>query len=45
MAVGELKILGNAPDFTANDSEGRKITLYDYTNKKNIVLVFNRGFW
>ncbi len=33
-----------APDFTANDSEGRTIRLSDYRGKKNVVLVFNRGF-
>ena len=34
-----------APDFTATDSEGRTIRLSDYKGKKNIVLVFNRGFF
>jgi peroxiredoxin len=33
-----------APDFTATDSEGRTIRLADFRRKKNIVLVFNRGF-
>jgi peroxiredoxin len=34
-----------APDFTATDSEGRTIKPYDYKGKKNIALVFNRGFF
>jgi peroxiredoxin len=34
-----------APDFTANDSEGRTIKLSDYKGKKNVALVFNRGFF
>ena len=34
----------NAPDFTIADSEGNTVTLSDFKNKKNIVLVFNRGF-
>ncbi len=34
-----------APDFTATDSEGRVIHLLDYKGKKNVVLVFNRGFF
>jgi len=34
-----------APDFTATDSEGVTIRLSDYRNKKNVVLVFNRGFF
>jgi len=33
-----------APDFTAGDSEGRTIRLADYKGKKNVFLVFNRGF-
>ena len=33
-----------APDFTATDSEGRTIRLADYKGKKNVFLVFNRGF-
>jgi peroxiredoxin len=34
-----------APDFTAIDSEGKVIHLLDYKGKKNVVLVFNRGFF
>jgi peroxiredoxin len=33
-----------APDFTARDSEGRTISLADFKGKKNVFLVFNRGF-
>jgi peroxiredoxin len=33
-----------APDFTAVDSEGMTVRLSDYRGKKNVVLVFNRGF-
>jgi peroxiredoxin len=33
-----------APDFTAQDSEGRTVRLSDYRLKKNVMLVFNRGF-
>lgn len=33
-----------APDFTAKDSEGRTINLADFKGKKNVFLVFNRGF-
>ena len=33
-----------APDFTASDSEGRLIRFSDYKGKKNVMLVFNRGF-
>jgi peroxiredoxin len=33
-----------APDFTAEDTGGRSVTLSDYRGKSNVVLVFNRGF-
>ena len=33
-----------APDFTATDSEGRTLRLADFSGKKHVVLVFNRGF-
>jgi peroxiredoxin len=33
-----------APDFAATDSEGKTVRLSDYRGKKNVVLVFNRGF-
>ncbi len=41
----ELKKIVIAPDFTTTDSEGRIIRLSDYKGKKNVVLVFNRGFF
>ncbi len=34
-----------APEFTATDSEGRTIKISDFKGKKNIALVFNRGFF
>ncbi len=34
-----------APEFAATDSEGRVVRLASYRNKKNVVLVFNRGFF
>lgn len=33
-----------APDFEAKDADGRTVKLSDYTGKKHVVLVFNRGF-
>jgi peroxiredoxin len=33
-----------APEFMVKDSEGKDIRLSDYRGKKNVVLVFNRGF-
>jgi peroxiredoxin len=33
-----------APEFSMADSEGGTVRLSDYRGKKNVVLVFNRGF-
>jgi peroxiredoxin len=33
-----------APEFRVSDSEGRTVQLSDYKGKKNVMLVFNRGF-
>jgi peroxiredoxin len=43
--TAEAKEAETAIDFTAIDSEGRTIRLSDYKGKKNVVLVFNRGFF
>ena len=33
-----------APDFELPDFHGNPVRLSDFRNKKNIVLIFNRGF-
>jgi peroxiredoxin len=33
-----------APDFALKDFNDRLVRLSDYRGKKNVVLVFNRGF-
>jgi peroxiredoxin len=33
-----------APDFELNDTSGRVVRLSDFRGRKNVVLVFNRGF-
>ena len=40
-----VKIGDQAPDFTLENMDGRKISLSDFRNKKNLVLVFYRGHW
>jgi peroxiredoxin len=34
-----------APNFTLIDFSGREINLTDFQGKKNVLLVFNRGFF
>jgi peroxiredoxin len=39
------KIAGlEAADFSLTDTTGRTVCLSDYRKKKNVFLVFNRGF-
>jgi peroxiredoxin len=33
-----------APDFVLTDFEGNEVRLSDFQDKKNVLLVFNRGF-
>jgi peroxiredoxin len=33
-----------APDFTLNDFNGNSVSLSDFAGKKNVLVVFNRGF-
>jgi peroxiredoxin len=33
-----------APDFTLPDFSGRPVSLSDFHGRKNVLLVFNRGF-
>ena len=39
-----LEIGSIAPDFTLADVYGNSVKLSDFREKKNIVLIFNRGF-
>lgn len=34
-----------APNFTLNDFHGYEVSLTDFQGKKNVLLVFNRGFF
>lgn len=40
------KVLVNtpAPEFTLHDFNGEPVSLSDYRNQKNVLIVFNRGF-
>lgn len=43
--VNRVKVGQPPPDFTLEDAEGKNISLSDYRGKKNVVLVFYRGYW
>jgi mycoredoxin-dependent peroxiredoxin len=34
----------HAPDFTLKDFNGQSVSLSDFKGRKNVLLVFNRGF-
>ena len=36
--------LQNAPDFELKDVSGESVRLYDFRGKKNVLLIFLRGF-
>jgi peroxiredoxin len=42
--MSKVSINKAAPDFTLEDYEGNAVSLSDYRGKKNVLLVFNRGF-
>ena len=41
----QFNINQTAPDFTLEDYTGQPVSLSDYLYNKNVVLVFNRGFF
>jgi peroxiredoxin len=42
--MGKIQLNQPAPDFELNDFNGQKVRLSDFRNRKNVVLIFNRGF-
>lgn len=43
--LARVKVGDLAPDFVLEDMDGKRISLSDFRGKKNVVLVFNRGYW
>jgi peroxiredoxin len=43
-AMPRVELNTKAPDFTLNDIHGKSVSLTDYAGKKNVLVVFNRGF-
>jgi cytochrome oxidase Cu insertion factor (SCO1/SenC/PrrC family) len=44
-ALERVQVGTSAPDFTLESKDGDLITLSGYRGKKNVVLVFYRGYW
>ncbi len=42
--MSQIQLFSQAPDFTLQDLNGNQVRLSDYQGKKNVFLVFNRGF-
>jgi peroxiredoxin len=40
----KVSINAPAPDFTLDDYRGDPVSLSDFKNKQNVLLVFSRGF-
>lgn len=43
--LNRVKVGQAAPDFSLEAADGKPITLSDFRGKKNVVLVFYRGYW
>ena len=43
--MAKVTIDAPAPDFTLDDYQGNSVSLSEFKGKKNVLLVFNRGFF
>ncbi len=43
--LDRVKVGDLAPDFSARSLSGDAVTLSDFRGKKNVILVFYRGYW
>ncbi len=44
MSTNRIKVGEKARDFTLEDTHGNPVSLSEYEGKKNLFLIFNRGF-
>jgi len=42
--MAKVELNTKAPDFSLHDYQGEKVSLSDFSGKKNVIIVFNRGF-
>ncbi len=45
MLMPRVELNTGAPDFTLSDYNGKSVSLADFTGQKNVLVVFNRGFF
>lgn len=43
--LDRIKIGNTAPDFILENMDGKRVSLSEFRQKKNVVLVFYRGLW
>lgn len=43
--MSQVKLNQPAPDFSLSDFNGQQVNLSDFKGHKNVLLVFNRGFF
>jgi peroxiredoxin len=43
--MAKVELNTQAPEFTLPDFNGDSISLSDFTDRKNVLVVFNRGFF
>ena len=42
--MARVELNTQAPEFTLLDFDGNRVSLSDFTGRKNVLVVFNRGF-
>jgi peroxiredoxin len=43
--MARVELNTHAPEFTLPDFNGNRVSLSDFTDRKNVLVVFNRGFF
>jgi len=43
--MAKVELNTQAPEFTLLDFKGNSVSLSDFTDRKNVLVVFNRGFF